>query len=294
MKVAIYGRPIKTKGFIKFYNDFISCLKNYDIDFAAIKSYKNFLTNQYKITCESCSKQDLNNKTFDCLISLGGDGTMLDTLSLVGKSNLPVMGINLGRLGFLANIKMEELEEAIIALKTKNFDIEKRTILKVESNIAKLNEFPFALNDFVVQKRDSSAMITVKAGLDKDFLNNYWADGLIVSTPTGSSGYSLSCGGPLVFPGSRAFVITPIAAHNLTVRPVVIPDKNVLNLKISGRGKDVLVTLDSRSFKVPNNTQLSIKKADFMFNMVQLKSANYMDTIRNKLLWGADRRDEFS
>jgi NAD+ kinase len=201
------------------------------------------------------------------------------------------MGVNLGRLGFLASIQIEEIDSAIEALLAGDYNIDKRTVLEVISDHKEIQEFPFALNDLVVQKRDTSAMITVKTGLNNDFLNNYWADGLIVSTPTGSSGYSMSCGGPLLFPGSQAFVITPIAAHNLTVRPAVIPDNNVLNIEIGSRGFHVLVTLDSRSFKVPSNTQLQIKKADFKFNMIRLKDSTYMKTIRNKLLWGKDVRD---
>jgi NAD+ kinase len=292
MKVAIYGRPIRTQDFRTYFTSVVRCLEQYNVAFEAIGSYQQFLKDEYEISCDACDEKRLNPKDYACLISFGGDGTMLDTLALVKDTGLPVLGINLGRLGFLANIKMDEFETAIVALLNNNFDIDERAVLEVQSNIEALQYFPYALNDFVVQKRDSSAMITVKTDLNGDFLNNYWADGLIVATPTGSSGYSMSCGGPLLFPGSQAFVITPIAAHNLTVRPAVIPDKNTLSLTISGRGKDVLVTLDSRSFKVPNNSTISIKKGDFYFNMIQLKGATYMDTIRNKLLWGADKRDQ--
>ena len=202
------------------------------------------------------------------------------------------MSINLGRLGFLANIKIDEVDKAIHALKNGLTTIEKRTVIQVDSNVDEINEFPYALNDFVIQKRDTSAMITLKTNLNTSFLNTYWADGLIVATPTGSSGYSLSCGGPFIFPGSNSLVITPIAAHNLTVRPVVIPDQSILEIDTSGRGKNVLITLDSRSFVVPSNTRLSLKRASFEFSMIQLQGVSYMDTIRNKLLWGADRRDE--
>jgi NAD+ kinase len=290
MRIAIYGRPIKTKDFKSFFNSFTEMLNNEDIVFEVISSYNDFLAKEYSFECSPCSAE-LTRSNYACLISLGGDGTILDTLALVKDSELPVMGINLGRLGFLANIKMEEVDVAIKALKNDDFTIESRAVLEVVSTIKELQVFPFALNDFVVQKRDTSAMITVKAHLNDDFLNNYWADGLIVSTPTGSSGYSLSCGGPLIFPGSRAFVITPIAAHNLTVRPAVIPDNNTLSLEISSRGNLVLVSLDSRSFKVPADAKLKIKKADFQFNMIRLEQNNYMDTLRNKLLWGTDKRD---
>jgi NAD+ kinase len=292
MKVALYGRHIKTKNFKAFYQNFTSILAKQNIHYEVSTSYGAFLKDSYGITCDSCTDSSLTPENFTCLISLGGDGTALDTLLLVRDSGLPVMGVNLGRLGFLANIKMDEVEEALIALKQGNTTIEKRVILKIESDIAEINEFPYALNDFVVQKRDTSAMITVKASLNGHFLNNYWSDGLIVATPTGSSGYSLSCGGPLIFPGSKSFVITPIAAHNLTVRPIVIPDNTALEIETSGRADTILITLDSRSFIVPANTKLSIKQAEFNFTMIQLSGTTYMETIRNKLLWGADRRDE--
>ena len=290
MRVAIYGRPIRTKDFKSFFSNFVQSLNNENIKYEVVGSYNDFLKKEYSFICPPCSLE-LNKSNYSCLISLGGDGTILDTLALVKDSELPVMGINLGRLGFLANIKMEEIDSAVRALGNNDFTIEARTLVEVVSKIKEIQDFPYALNDFVVQKRDTSAMITVKAHLNGIFLNNYWADGLIVSTPTGSSGYSLSCGGPLIFPGSQAFVITPIAAHNLTVKPAVIPDNNKLDLEIESRGNLVLISLDSRSFKVPANTKLTIKKADFRFNMIRLSDTNYMDTLRNKLLWGTDKRD---
>ncbi|MBT6235187.1 NAD kinase [Bacteroidia bacterium] len=291
MRVALYGRHIETKGFKSFFQNFTQLLSIHHIDYEVSTSYGEFLKKTYDITCNYCADTDLTPEHFTCLISLGGDGTALDTLSLLKDSGLPLMGINLGRLGFLANIKMEGVEDAILALKNGETVIEERALLEIQSDIPELNQFPYALNDFVVQKRDSSAMITVKASLNGSFLNNYWADGLIISTPTGSSGYSLSCGGPLIFPGSKSFVITPIAAHNLTVRPIVIPDTQVLEIETQSRADTVLITLDSRSFVVPHNTRLTLRRATFDFIMLQLKGTTYMDTIRNKLLWGADRRD---
>ncbi|MBT8327497.1 MAG: NAD kinase, partial [Bacteroidia bacterium] len=288
---AVYGRSIRAKNFKKFFSVFSTCMANHNIEFEVVSTFNDFISKEYDLECVECSHK-LSPSDYTCLISLGGDGTMLDTLELVKDSGLPVMGINLGRLGFLANIKMEEIEIAVEALKQNNVDIESRTVLTVQSSDKDLIKFPYALNDFVVQKRDTSAMITVKAHLNGDFLNNYWADGLIVSTPTGSSGYNLSCGGPLIFPGSQAFVITPIAAHNLTVRPAVVPDSTSLEINISSRSKHVLITLDSRSVKLPSNSSLVIKRADFQYKMIRLKGNTYMDTIRNKLLWGADARDK--
>lgn len=292
MKVALYGRHIKGKNFKAFFKKFTAILTRYDIAYEVSVGYGAFLAEAYGLDCDTHKDTALTSENFACLISMGGDGTALDTLSLVKDSGLPVMGVNLGRLGFLATIKMDEVEEAIAALKNGQTIIEKRALIHIESTIEEINDFPYALNDFVVQKRDTSAMITVKANLNKSFLNNYWADGLIVATPTGSSGYSLSCGGPLIFPGSKSFVITPIAAHNLTVRPVVIPDTHKLEIEVIARAETVLITLDSRSFIVPNNTKLTISRASFHFNMIHPSNTTYMDTIRNKLLWGADKRDE--
>lgn len=292
MKVALYGRHIESESFKIFFDEFIAILRRHGIEYEVSTSYGAFLEQTYGIRCSSCADTQLTPEHFTCLISLGGDGTALDTLSLVRDSGLPVMGVNLGRLGFLANIKIDEVEEAIAALKKGKTNIEKRAVIHIDTDIAEISMFPYALNDFVVQKRDTSAMITVKTSLNGSFLNNYWADGLIVATPTGSSGYSLSCGGPLIFPGSKSLVITPIAAHNLTVRPAVIPDSHVLEIESSGRADKVLITLDSRSFIVPSSTKLTIRRAPFDFTMIQPYGTTYMDTIRNKLLWGADRRDE--
>lgn len=292
MKVAIYGRPIRLNDFAKHFSDLISVLDSHNIAFDVVDQYQDFLSAEYGFKHGKCSSNMLNINNYSCLISIGGDGTMLDTLQLVRDTSIPVMGINLGRLGFLADITTGEVEDAIKALINDDFDIDTRSVLEIHSDHKELMEFPYALNDFVVQKRDTSAMITVNAQLNNDLLNNYWADGLIVATPTGSSGYSLSCGGPLLFPGSKGFAITPIAAHNLTVRPIVVSDDSVLELKVSSRANSILVTLDSRSYKVPNHTQIQIKRAPFNFNMIKLKANTYMDTIRNKLLWGADKRNE--
>lgn len=292
MKVAIYGRPVKIEGFKSFFMNFIHLLEENGIGYSLHDTFANYLKANYGFSYESCDSKFIQTADFKCLISLGGDGTALDTLEIVGSSGLPVMGINLGRLGFLSSIKMDEIEDAIVAIKEGGTSVETRSVIQIDSDLPEINSFPYALNDFVVQKRDTSAMITVKTSLDGSFLNNYWADGLIVATPTGSSGYSLSCGGPLIFPGSKALIITPIAAHNLTVRPIVVPDDNTIQIESSGRADTVLITLDSRSFIVPSNTQLTIKRANFDFNMLKISGVTYMDTLRNKLLWGADKRDK--
>ncbi len=287
MKVAVYGRTIATEGLRDFIAHFTSCLEKHEMEYVAIPQYARFLKS--KLQLDLPQSDELNE--IDILISLGGDGTVLDTLSIVKDSGLAVLGVNLGRFGFLANTTMDDIESTIIQLKKGEYSIEGRSVIKVETEIDEIQDFPYALNDFVVQKRDSSAMITVDTHLDGEFLNSYWADGLIVSSPTGSSGYSLSCGGPLLFPGSQSFVVTPIAAHNLTVRPAVIPDDKILELQITGRSNTVLVSLDSRSYKVSADTQFRVKKGEFYFNMVRLKGSSYMDTIRTKLMWGVDTRN---
>jgi NAD+ kinase len=291
MRFCIYARKIEKKYIDSFLIPFLDFLKQEKIEYFLVDSFANYLSKNAKLSFNSINAEEIEKHKPNYVVCLGGDGTVLDTLRLVRDTEIPVLGINLGRLGFLANIAMEEAFDIVNALKKGETTIEQRTVLEVVSDHQELNEFPFALNDFVVQKRDSSAMITVSAMLNEQFLNHYWADGLIVSTPTGSSGYNLSCGGPFVFPGSDAFVITPIAAHNITVRPAVVPDNNVLRLEIKSRSKHVLVTLDNRSFKVDRDTLLTIKKASFGFAMVQPKGSTYMDTLRNKLHWGKDNRN---
>ncbi|MFY0644083.1 MAG: NAD kinase [Bacteroidia bacterium] len=288
MKVAVYGRPIATDDLENFIARFTRCMETNGIEYLACASYGDFLEKEYGLKWDKTNNLDSD---FDFLISLGGDGTVLDTLALVRDSGLPVLGVNLGRFGFLATIKVEDIDSAVQQLLNNEYEVEGRSVLEVVTEIPEIQKFPYALNDFVVQKRDSSAMISVDAYLEDDFLNSYWSDGLILATPTGSSGYSLSCGGPLLFPGSQSMVLTPIAAHNLTVRPAVLPDNRGLHFNISSRGNSVLVSLDSRSYKVPTNTKFEVKKADFKFNMVNLDGQTYMDTIRTKLMWGVDKRN---
>ncbi|MBR9860688.1 NAD kinase [bacterium] len=292
MKVAIYGRPIELENFKSFFKELKSALTQNEIDCAVLDTYAEFLKQHYHISCNTCSADDISSGSFDYLISLGGDGTILDTLQLVKDSGIPVMGINLGRLGFLANIQMSECATAINFLKRGEFQVDDRAVLHIKSDKAEIDSYPYALNDVVVQKRDSSAMITVKTWLNNEFLNAYWADGLIVATPTGSSGYSMSCGGPLIVPGSDALALTPIAAHNLTVRPIVIPDKHELRFEVDSRADTVLISMDSRSFQVAGNAHFQVSRAPFNFRMIRMNDTSYLDTIRNKLMWGKDNRNE--
>ena len=231
------------------------------------------------------------NEQFECMISLGGDGTLLDTITLIKDKNIPLLGINFGRLGFLASIGREELELAVASLVNHTYVKDERTLLHLDSNLPLFGNTPYALNEFAIQKQDTSSMIKIHTYLNGAFLNTYWSDGLIVATPTGSTGYSLSCNGPIVFPDSGSFVITPVAPHNLNVRPIVVPDNNVISFEIEGRTDSFLCTLDSRKEIVQKNVQLAVKKEDFSINLIRLNENNFLQTLRNKLSWGLDRRN---
>lgn len=232
---------------------------------------------------------DLGN--IELFISIGGDGTLLESVTHIGKSEIPVLGINTGRLGFLATISKEETEKALQNIFDGAYSLDKRAMLKLETDKDIFGSLNFALNDFTVMKKDSSAMITIHTYIDGEFLNSYWADGIIVATPTGSTGYSLSCGGPLIFPRSGNFVITPVSPHNLTVRPIVVADSSEITFQVEGRSKRFLVSLDSRMSSVDSTIQLKVKKADFKVSLIQLESNQYFKTLRQKLNWGLDIRN---
>lgn len=225
------------------------------------------------------------------MLSVGGDGTFLETVSWVRNSKIPVLGFNTGRLGFLANINREDTENAIQQLLAGNFEIEEKTMLQFESDTPVFGDDVVALNDFVVHKNDSSSMITVHTFLNGEFLNTYWADGVIISTATGSTGYSLSCGGPILFPGSKNFVITPISPHNLSMRPVVIPDNQVISFEIQSRSQSCRLSLDSRSASASNEISFGVRKADYGLKVVKMNHTDYLETLRRKLDWGLDRRN---
>jgi NAD+ kinase len=234
---------------------------------------------------------DFKTHKLDYVIALGGDGTILDAVTVVRDSDVPIMGINLGRLGFLASIGKARIENAIKALIEGQYSIEWRRLLHLESNLPLFNDVRFALNDFTLLKRDTSSMITIHTYLNGAYLNSYWADGLIVATPTGSTGYSLSCGGPIIFPNSGNFVITPVAPHNLNVRPIVVADSSVISFEVEGRAENFLCTLDSRFEPITNDYQLAVRSADFTIKLVQLHGDTYLKTLREKLNWGVDARN---
>lgn len=236
------------------------------------------------------SSADLSDDV-DFFVSLGGDGTLLDAVTLVRNKNIPVVGINFGRLGFLASIGRDEMQEAIRALARRSFLLDKRTLVHLDANLPLFGDVPYALNEFAIHKQDISPMIKISTYLNGELLNIYWADGLILSTPTGSTGYSLSCAGPVVFPDACSFVLTPIAPHNLNVRPIVVPDNTIISFEIESRSPNIICALDSRREIVDKSVLLAVRKESFVLNLVRLNENNFLQTLRNKLSWGLDKRN---
>lgn len=293
MKIFIYAQAIKVTNVpyidkllerldqnpfkVSFYQNTLEELKS--------KSDKKYSFDSYS------SNEDIKSLNPDFLISLGGDGTILSAITIIKDLPIPVLGINLGRLGFLASTEKSMIDEAITMLQKGMYTIEERKLLHLDSNIPIFNDAPFALNDFTLHKRDTSSMITIHTYINGDFLNSYWADGIIVATPTGSTGYSLSCGGPIIFPNSGNFVITPVAPHNLNVRPIVISDNAVISFEIEGRSRNFLCTMDSRYEKITSKHEIAIRKCDFNTRLVRLNNTSFLKTIHNKLTWGEDARN---
>ena len=227
----------------------------------------------------------------DLTISVGGDGTFIKTVGFIRNSGVPIIGVNTGRLGFLANVSQDQLENTLDLVKQKRFEYQKRSLLRVHTDEELFGTDNIALNEVTLQKKDTASMITVHASLDNKYLNSYWADGLIVATPTGSTAYNLSCGGPIITPGCQVHILTPIAPHNLNVRPVVVPDHMPIELSIEGRERKYLISLDGNSKNIRQGEKVIITKAEFMINVVKFEDNNFLDTIRNKMLWGLDKRN---
>jgi NAD+ kinase len=292
MKVAIYGRST-TANVSEYIQILFQKLEEHGAEVIVYQPFIEFIRENLQIpgTVKTFNTHsDIVGKA-DYMLSIGGDGTFLETVSFVRDSTIPILGINTGRLGFLANVAKTEISEAIDSLARKNFTVEKRALLAVTKPVNLFGEVNYGLNEITILKKDSSAMVTIHTYINGDYLNSYFADGLIVATPTGSTAYSLSCGGPLVMPGSQNFVITPIAPHNLNVRPLVISDNNIITLKVEGRSPNYLVSLDSRSETIDDSTELTLKKADFYIHLIKLENQHFFNTIRNKLLWGLDKRN---
>ncbi len=240
----------------------------------------------------SCISQDeLHHDSIDFIFSIGGDGTLLECVPLVKERCIPVIGFNTGRLGFLSTIGSHEIDEALLSLKQGEYTIETRSMVKITSPLGSLGEFPYALNEISIQKDYPTSMLSINVYANDKFLNTYWGDGLLISTPTGSTAYSLSCGGPMVSPDSQTLIITPIAGHNLTIRPIVIPDTSKIRLIPDGRDRQFILGLDSRTIVIPTSTEIMIEKAEFGLKLVRLNNRDFFSTIRAKLAWGLDIRN---
>lgn len=293
MKIGVYGRKFNNT-VLPYVQQLFDCLVAWDVEVVIYKDFYDFLKDKLFLPKQFSAfeaNQDLAGQ-LDVMISLGGDGTMLDTVTLVKDSGIPMIGINFGRLGFLASINKDGIKIAIDNLVQRKFTLDVRRLIEVKSNPSGLfGNLNFALNDFTILKRDTSAMILIHCYLNGEFLNSYWADGLIIATPTGSTAYSLSCGGPIVFPQSGNFLITPISPHNLNVRPIIISDENILTFEIEGRSSKYLASCDSRTEVIDANVKIDIRRAKFDINLVRLDNETYLSTLRNKLLWGIDTRN---
>jgi NAD+ kinase len=294
MKVAIYGQyyqnstePIIRDIFVFFNENNVEMV--IEANFLTMLYEKQIVKKEYKTFT---SHKELDT-TFDMLISIGGDGTILRAATLVQNSGVPILGINAGRLGFLALVQKENIEIFLQFVINKKYTISPRTLLSLSCSPENedIQDINFAMNEITVSRKDTTSMITIDTYLNNEFLNSYWADGLIIATPTGSTGYSLSCGGPILTPDVESLVITPIAPHNLNARPLVIPDKTEVRLKVSGREEQYLVSLDSRITSIKNDTVLTISKTPFKINMVEIPEETFLKTLRNKLLWGEDKRN---
>lgn len=294
MKVAIYGQyyQLSTEPIIK---DILNFFTSQGVDlyietrFLAILHEKGLVTTNYNTFA---TQQDLDTD-FAFLVSIGGDGTMLRAASIVGDLGIPLVGVNAGRLGFLASVPRGHIADFMQQVLDQNYTLSYRSLLQVSSEtpLDDFGDMQFAINELTVSRKSTTSMITIETWLDDEYLTTYWADGLIVSTPTGSTGYNLSCGGPILTPGSRNWVITPIAPHNLNARPLVIPDSTKVRLKVSGREEEHLVSLDSRVISVKNETWITLEKAHFEIAMAEIPGETFLKTLRNKLLWGADQRN---
>ncbi len=293
MQIAVFSQVLKEQD-EPFVQQLFDSLHEHGIAayvyapyFESLKGRLNFKTNIGTFE----SHKDFQIRQFDFLVTLGGDGTILAAVTYVRDQNVPILGINLGRLGFMATIGKMQIKEAIELLVNGQYQIGNRRTLHLESDPPLFGDIPFALNDFTILKRDTSSMITVHCFVNGSYVNTYWADGLILATPTGSTGYSLSCGGPIVFPDSNNFVLTPVAPHNLNVRPLVLSDNSVIAFEVEGRADNFLCTLDSRFEVIMSGQQIAIRRGNFSIKMVHLKDIGFLETIRSKLTWGVDLRN---
>jgi len=290
MTIAIFGKsfdPLHSKEIAQLINGLIA----HKHELIVFDEFSEYLKSTIGFASENIFSEHEELKNVSLMISVGGDGTILNTLTYIRHFEIPVLGINTGRLGFLSTVNTNEIAEIIEAIDSGNYECEERSVLELTSADNLFSPVNYALNEMAIHKNDRSSMITISTYLNDVYLNSYWADGIIVSTATGSTAYSMSCGGPIVLPGSQVLVITPIAPHNLNVRPIVVPDKLTIRLEVEGRDEQHLVSLDSRSINLDSATPLEVKKAPFKMKLVRLRDRSFVETIRTKLNWGLDKRN---
>ncbi|MFQ3325663.1 MAG: NAD+ kinase [Salibacteraceae bacterium] len=290
--IVIFGRFFKEE-YTPQIQDIFTQLSNKGCRILLFQPFYNYLKNRVNLpkNIETFTDESELTSKHDLLISIGGDGTILESATLVKDKDIPILGINTGRLGFLSTTVVSEFKEVLDDIFNKNYSVDKRSTIELHTEENLFENTNFALNELVVHKKDTSSMIGIHVLIDGELLNTYWADGLIVSTPTGSTAYSLSCGGPMLFPKAQNFVITPVAPHNLNSRPIVIPDDREVILKVEGRSKNFLVSLDSRMETMSANTTLTVRKGKFSIPLLKTKDQSFIGTIRQKLHWGLDHRN---
>ena len=293
MKVAVFGQNITEQDRI-FVLELLAELKSVGA-MVSIESGFHGILKKLGITSdrEEFTQSSGLDQSFDMFVSFGGDGTMLRAVTYVKDLGIPIVGVNTGRLGFLSTFKKQDVRKVVTEFLSEAYSIEARSLVEVclSSDIKDFEGLNFALNEITISRKDTTSMITIETYLNDEYLTSYWADGLIVSTPTGSTGYSLSCGGPVIAPSTKSLVLTPIAPHNLNGRPFVISDDPEIRLRVSGREENHLISLDSRISSIPNGQEIRIRKSDFTVNMIEYKSESFLKTLRNKMLWGEDRRN---
>jgi NAD+ kinase len=292
MKIAVYGRQFNDQAVLPYIQQVFDSLSLHSVEVYVHHQLNNYLAGKIDtIIYNVLNEGDKIKGLIDVFITLGGDGTLLDMVSVIRDSGVPVIGLNFGRLGFLASVNKSDIASAIHAVVNNQYTLDGRGLLTVESELNILGLDNFALNDITIHKRDDSAMITTNMFLDGEFLNSYWGDGIIIATATGSTAYSLSCGGPIIFPESNSIVVTPVAPHNLNVRPIVLPDSSVLSFEVESRSSNYILSCDSKTEIIDKPMRFKVQKAKFELNLIRLSNESYLSTLRNKLLWGLDARN---
>jgi NAD+ kinase len=292
MRIAIYGRQFNDPVVLPYIQQVFDNLIIHGVEIYVHHQLHDYFKDNIKLVPYKVLEQGDKIKDFiDLFITLGGDGTLLDMVTVIRDSGIPIIGINFGRLGFLASINKNDIAAAIHAVVNKQFTLDSRELISINSELEIFGKDNFALNDITIHKRDDSAMITTHVFLNEEFLNSYWGDGIIISTATGSTAYSLSCGGPIVFPESNSLVLTPVSPHNLNVRPIVLPDTCTLSFDVECRSANYLVSCDSRTAVINKTMRFKVNKAGFKLNLIRLNNESYLSTLRNKLLWGLDARN---